>query len=241
MRQLLHAQEYWRVKDLRADVVILNEHPADYLDEVQELPHDAACRSRDGRAGRTSPAGCSCCAPTACRTPTAICCRAVARVVLRGDLGELSPQLDRPAPWLLPAQIVRLDAELRAAEPARVPAMPAPPLVMENGLGGFTPDGREYVDRARRRPRDAAALVERAGERGVRHDRQQRRESAFTWAGNSRENRLTPFANDPVTDPTGEAIFLRDEDDGRGLGRHARRRCRARPTAAAGWCGTPRA
>ena len=35
MRQLLHAQEYWRVKGLRADVVILNEHPADYLDEVQ--------------------------------------------------------------------------------------------------------------------------------------------------------------------------------------------------------------
>ncbi len=38
--------------------------------------------------------------------------------------------------------------------------------------------------------------------------------SAFTWAGNSRENRLTPFANDPVADPTGEAIYLRDEDSG---------------------------
>ena len=38
--------------------------------------------------------------------------------------------------------------------------------------------------------------------------------SAFTWAGNSRENRLTPFANDPLTDPTSEAFFLRDEDTG---------------------------
>ncbi|HEY6510166.1 MAG TPA: protein ndvB, partial [Vicinamibacterales bacterium] len=38
--------------------------------------------------------------------------------------------------------------------------------------------------------------------------------SAFTWAGNSRENRLTPFANDPLTDPTGEAIYVRDEDSG---------------------------
>ncbi len=38
--------------------------------------------------------------------------------------------------------------------------------------------------------------------------------AAYTWAGNSRENRLTPFANDPIADPTGEAIFLRDEDDG---------------------------
>ena len=38
--------------------------------------------------------------------------------------------------------------------------------------------------------------------------------SAFTWADNSRENRLTPFANDPLTDPTGEALFVRDEDSG---------------------------
>ena len=38
--------------------------------------------------------------------------------------------------------------------------------------------------------------------------------SAFTWAENSRENRLTPFANDPISDPTGEAIYLRDDDSG---------------------------
>jgi len=37
--------------------------------------------------------------------------------------------------------------------------------------------------------------------------------AAYTWAGNSRENRLTPFANDPIADPTGEAIFLRDDND----------------------------
>src|SRR5206468_860047 len=35
VRHLLHAQEYWRVKDLRADLVVLNDHSADYLDEVQ--------------------------------------------------------------------------------------------------------------------------------------------------------------------------------------------------------------
>src|SRR4030095_12209698 len=38
--------------------------------------------------------------------------------------------------------------------------------------------------------------------------------SAFTWAENSREHRLTPFANDPLSDPTGEAIYLRDEETG---------------------------
>ena len=84
---------------------------------------------------------------------------------------------------------------------------------MENGLGGFTPDGREYVvvlDGDRETPLpwsnvmanpEFGTMVSASG-------------SAFTWAENSRENRLTPFANDPIADPTGEAIFLRDEDSG---------------------------
>jgi Glycosyltransferase family 36 len=39
--------------------------------------------------------------------------------------------------------------------------------------------------------------------------------SGFTWYGNSQANRLTPWSNDPVSDPTGEAIYLRDDDTGR--------------------------
>ena len=34
VHQVLQAQEYWRLKGLSADVVILNEHPVSYLDEV---------------------------------------------------------------------------------------------------------------------------------------------------------------------------------------------------------------
>ena len=80
-----------------------------------------------------------------------------------------------------------------------------PPLVMKNGLGGFTPDGREYVvvlEGERETPLPwsnvlanptVGTIVSSSG-------------SQFTWAGNSRENRLTPFANDPLTDPTSEAF-----------------------------------
>ena len=38
--------------------------------------------------------------------------------------------------------------------------------------------------------------------------------SACTWAGNSQANRLTPWSNDPVSDPPGEVIFIRDENTG---------------------------
>ena len=88
-----------------------------------------------------------------------------------------------------------------------------PALTFANGTGGFADGGREYVvvlDGTRRRrspgstswPTPASAPWSRPRDRRI------------TWAENSRENRLTPFANDPVTDPTAEALFLRDEDGG---------------------------
>ena len=38
--------------------------------------------------------------------------------------------------------------------------------------------------------------------------------SGYTWSCNSRENQITPWSNDPVTDRSGEAFYLRDDDTG---------------------------
>ena len=103
-------------------------------------------------------------------------------------------------------------AELRGPEPAAAPVA-VPPLVMENGLGGFAPDGREYVivlDGERETPLPWSNVIANPGVGTIVSSSG----SAFTWAGNSRENRLTPFANDPLTDPTAEAVYLRDDDSG---------------------------
>jgi len=224
-RQLLHAQEYWRVKSLRADLVILNEQAVDYLDEVQG---SLSSLVREPRFAGWSdkPGGVFLLRTDGMREADCHLLIAVARVVLRSDLGDLEPQLDRPAPWLYPEQAAVPSAELRRPDPADVP-LAAPPLLMENGLGGFTHDGREYVvvfegDRETPLPwtnvmanPEFGTMVSAGG-------------SAFSWAVNSRENRLTPFANDPIPDPTGEAIYLRDDDTGavwgatpRPLPRHA--------------------
>ena len=86
-------------------------------------------------------------------------------------------------------------------------------MTLTNGLGGFADDGRTYaivLDGAEETPMPWAnvianphfgTIVTASG-------------SAHTWSGNSRENRLTPFANDPVSDPTAEALFVRDDDTG---------------------------
>jgi cellobiose phosphorylase len=208
VRQLLHAQEYWRVKDLRADFVILNDHPADYLDEVQ-AQLSALLREPRWSAWVDKPGGMFLLRSDGMPEADRNLLSAVARVVLRGDLGGLAPQLDRKAPWLSRAERIAPSDALPAPIPTR-DRVPIGPRVMDNGTGGFTPDGREYVivlDGDRETPLpwsnvlanpDFGTLVSASG-------------SAHTWSGNSRENRLTPSANDPIGDPTGEAIFIRDE------------------------------
>lgn len=37
---------------------------------------------------------------------------------------------------------------------------------------------------------------------------------AYTWYENAHEYRLTPWENDPVSDRSGEAFYLRDEESG---------------------------
>ena len=209
VRQVLQAQEYWRLKGLSADVVILNEHPASYLDEMQAQLTDilndgpwstwlhrpgGAYLLRGDRMGRAE----------------RVLVEAVARAVLHGDRGDLRTQLARPESIQTPAPLLIVTAPPNR-HPGGTPAMP--PMTLTDGRSGFTNDGRSYavaLGAGEETPlpwanvianRHFGTIVTASG-------------SAFTWSGNSRENRLTAFANDPVADPTGEALFIRDEESG---------------------------
>jgi cyclic beta-1,2-glucan synthetase len=210
-RQLLQAQEYWRVKGLRADVVILNEHPADYLDEMQHLLATVVEEPR-WSAWLGKPGGMLLLRAEGMPQTDRCLLSAAARVVLIANLGDLVSQLDRPAPWLFDGHDVPRSADLPHAEPATAP-IPVPHIVMDNGVGGFTPDGREYVvvlDGERETPLPWSNVLANPAFGTIVSSSG----SAFTWTGNSREHRLTPFANDPLSDPTAEAIYLRDDDAG---------------------------
>ncbi|HSK10873.1 MAG TPA: glucoamylase family protein, partial [Vicinamibacterales bacterium] len=211
VRQLLHAQEYWRVKTLRADLVVLNEQRVDYLDEVQG---SLAGLVREPRfAGWIDkPGGVFLLRTDGMREADRDLLIGGARVVLRSDLGDLEPQLDRPAPWLYPEQPLAPSATPRQPEASPTPVA-VPPLLMANDLGGFTADGREYVvvlEGDRETPLPWSNVVANPAFGSILSESG----AAFTWAGNSRENRLTPFANDPIADPTGEAIYVRDDESG---------------------------
>ena len=210
--QLLQAQEYWRIKGLSADLVILNEHPVSYLDEM----HVALAELLDtGPWGgwKHRPGGVYLLRGDQMSESERILLQCVARATLNGDRGELSTQLDHPYPELPAKREVSPPDEPELIEREKEEKLPVPPLTFANGTGGFSEAGREYVlvlDGDHETPLpwvnvlanpDFGTVISASG-------------SAYTWAENSRENRLTPFTNDPVTDPTPEALFLRDEETG---------------------------
>ena len=210
VRQVLKAQEFWRLKGLSADLVIMNEHPFGYRDEIHKQL-EALLDSGSWAAWKNRPGGVYLLRGSSMGEAEHVLLAAAARAVLRGDRGDLANQLNvlvvepaRPDPFV-PRRLVQV--ETAAPEPE------VPPLVIANGLGGFSRDGREYVvvlegDRETPLPwanvlanPEFGTIVTASG-------------ASYTWAENSRANRLTPFANDPVTDPTAEAIFVRDDDGG---------------------------
>ncbi len=85
-------------------------------------------------------------------------------------------------------------------------------LLFFNGIGGFSEDGREYIiklgyDRNTPLPwsniianRFFGFLVTEIG-------------GGYTWYQNSREFKLTPWTNDPVSDRQGEIFYISDIDE----------------------------
>jgi hypothetical protein len=114
-------------------------------------------------------------------------------------------------------------------------ARPLPPreLIFPNGCGGFTRDGHEYVitlqpGQIHARRRGSTCWPIRGSAPSCLGER-----AAYTWLENAHEFRLTPWSNDPVQDPGGEALYLRDEQTGEFW---SPRRCRPaarRPTSSA--------
>src|SRR5688572_28190769 len=140
---------------------------------------------------------------------------ATARVVMDGADGRLREQLKRPQipfepePGRIP-EITAREATLDSAA-GRAPG-PAD-LEMFNGRGGFADYGREYVitvDHEGGTPHPWSNVVAHPTFGFAATESS----PGYTWSKNSHDNRLTPWRNDPVSDPPGEAVFIRDEDTG---------------------------
>ncbi len=210
VRQLLHAHEYLRLKGLVFDLVILNDHPSSYIqalqDEILRLVRtsgEANLLDKNGgiflkRSDQM---------PESDR----ILLHTVARVIIVAERGDLEEQLvRRPLENDLPNDFI-----VRKLEVAYPETQPLPPkLSFFNGLGGFGEEGKEYViilGEGQWTPAPWLNVIANEKEFGFQVSETG---AGFTWSINSRENRLTPWTNDAVSDSPGEVFYLRDEETG---------------------------
>ncbi|HLO27894.1 MAG TPA: glucoamylase family protein [Anaerolineales bacterium] len=210
--ELVLAHTYWRKRGLMIDLVIFNQRETSYEQDFRNRIHRLLERTAS-EAWINKRGGIFILQEDQINESERILLMTVARVILDGEAGSLEQQLSR-----LDVDPVRLP-RFTPIEPL-VPSMDTPPplqhpanLLFDNGLGGFTPDGHEYVihlDRDEWTPAPWVNVIATAkfgclvSESGM----------GTTWSQNSGENRLTPWRNDPVSDPPSEAIYLRDEDTG---------------------------
>ncbi len=213
VRQLLRAHEYWRIKQLAVDLVILNERAPSYVQDLQSLLETLlrTSQSAEPHDGHGPHGNVYIVRADRMTAPQRDVLQAVARAVLSSQRGTLAEQMTRAQrPDAAPVAQPRRPA---ATKPTPDVAIPQPDLELFNGLGGFEADGREYVTilgEGRWTPAPWLNVIAnpsfgfQVSESG----------SGYTWSVNSRENQLTPWSNDPVSDPPGETIYVRDEETG---------------------------
>ena len=206
---VLQAHAYWRRKGLEVDLVILNEDFSGYRQVLQDLILGLIATGTEAHR-IDKPGGIFLRRSEDLSEEDRVLLQTVARVILTDSAETLSQQVTRVAPA---GRKVAAFAPTRTAVPSVSGTAKARDLVFFNGLGGFTQDGREYVVQVKpgaatpapwsnvlANPRIGSVISESGG--------------AYTWVDNAHEFRLTPWHNDPVSDPSGEAFYVRDEETG---------------------------
>ena len=230
VHQLVQAHAYWRLKGLTVDLVIWNEDRAGYRQQLHDQILGLIAAGVEAHE-RDRPGGIFIRPADQISHEDRLLFQTVARVILSDTRGTLIEQLGRrgppekPIPRLRPTRS-RFAEWSRGVEKANAGQWTldndAPPVrqptdhgqrLFDNGLGGFSPDGREYVittapDQATPAPwvnvlanPHFGTVISESGQ-------------AYTWSENAHEFRLTPWHNDPVSDASGEAFYLRDEASG---------------------------
>ncbi|HMA87332.1 MAG TPA: glucoamylase family protein [Burkholderiales bacterium] len=212
VRQLVHAHAYWRLRGLAVDLVIWNEERGGY----RQLLHDqimGLITAGQEASVIDRPGGIFVRSADQISNEDRTLLQSVARAVFTDSQGALADQVkQRPLPGE-PA-IARFAAtRARSAEPARIAEAAPRDLVLFNGLGGFTADGREYVitiANGQTTPAPWVNVLANPRFGCVISDGG----AAYTWHENAHEFRLTPWHNDSVGEASGEAFYLRDEETG---------------------------
>ncbi len=210
VRQCVQAHAYWRLKGVSVDLVIWNEDDSVYRQTLQDAIMDLIAASPEASLV-DKPGGIFVRRGEQMSEEDRALLQTVSRVVMFDDAGTLPEQVERRG---------RTEVAITALKPTRrlpEPNNSGPPrpydLSFFNGLGGFSRDGREYItllSPGRNTPAPWVNVIANPTFGTVVSESG----SSYTWSENSHEFRVTPWYNDPVSDTSGEALYVRDEETG---------------------------
>jgi cellobiose phosphorylase len=214
LKDVLLAYEFLRLQKVRTDLVILNEAEGGYDDSIQQMIFEETTQvrvfehslNRLGiyviRAGQTS------------REEKTLLLSS-ARIIFTPQTGiyfRKAPLSEKVPPS---GDIIRLTAGNHPAKSGNSSnghlGEPVPEFF--NGIGGFVRDGREYEIRLNGKTKTPAPWINVVtnGRFGFQISEIG---SGYTWQGNSRENKLTVWSNDPIMDPPSEVVYVRNNRTG---------------------------
>ena len=221
VRRFLTMHEYWRLKGLFADLVILNEDESGYVQAFQDSLRDFISMGY-ARDLLNQPSGVFLLQKDHVHPEDVVLLCTVARIVFNGEGGSCTVQIRKKGKLgknLIDTQDTKKDRTLqvrpeRTPEPREEQIGQSPgQLLFGNGYGGFSEDGKEYIIRLQEGMNTPLPWINvianskfgfQVSEVGA----------GFTWSQNSREYKLTPWSNDPIMDYSGEVLYLRDEETG---------------------------
>ncbi len=220
LQETLLAHTYWRKMGLMIDLVILNTKDAGYTHELDEKINHAI-NVMDSSRLVNQRGGIFVLTASQMQKAQLRLLKTAANVAIDLKTRDLKDHLRHAKeiephlpPFVPIGNVEKFEVEDQIERPAD--------LLLDNSLGGFSQDGREYQIYLENYPKldlkagqvtpapwinvisneNLGFLISESG-------------GGYTWSQNSGENRLTPWTNDPVSDPSGESIYLRDEITGR--------------------------
>ncbi len=211
VRQLLRAYEYWRMKQLAVDLIILNEKPTSYINDLQVSLETMVRTSRSSQPDQSVRGNVYILRSEIVAPEILALIQSAARIVIPARRGNLAEQIRRiPDATTKPPGT---DPKKITPTPASPPIQARPELEFFNGFGGFGNNGRNYVTILEKNQWTPAPWINVIANKNFGFH-VSTEGSGFTWSVNSQQNQITPWSNDPVSDPPGEAIYVRDDETG---------------------------
>lgn len=238
VKQLLRAHEYWRMKRLAVDIIIINEHPSSYRqklhNEINACVRRSASRPRfnsdssndssNGSGPLTQDGSVYVFRLDQLSGSMRDMLYAIAKVILVAQHGLINKQIylktkqqtDKGTNNNIQTtkKLASYSCHAKAGKLTnKQDSLNIPELEYDNGWGGFSDNGKEYVIRLQKGQKTPSPWINVIANPSFGFH-VSAEGSGYTWCKNSRENQLTPWSNDAVSDPINEIVYVQDQDSG---------------------------